>query len=258
MGRPLKIAKSTSVDTGFNNPEGLANTYGVVGGATSIGGPQLQIAATVWIENSLNGIAPAGAPVSGFIVRQKGARKFLVQETASGAQGVCYLVNGMDGQVVNSNWDSIDGTGDGTPATATAAATTTSGSGTGLTVDVTYSGTSAGAYTSSNLTVTVVDAGTGYAAGDEIVIAGTEFGAASPANDITLVIATGGAAAAGVAGSMTVQMTTLMEGSLFLQRLSNYYGYDWSATPVGYTLSFNDPAPAPAGDLWTVAQVAGL
>ena len=44
MGRPLKIAKvagtSADVDTGFNNPAGSSNTYGVVGGATSLSGQQ--------------------------------------------------------------------------------------------------------------------------------------------------------------------------------------------------------------------------
>lgn len=44
MGRPLKIAKvngSTPVDSGFNNPDGSGNTYGVVGGATSSSGQQI-------------------------------------------------------------------------------------------------------------------------------------------------------------------------------------------------------------------------
>ena len=44
MGRPLKIAKvagtTADVDTGFNNPEGSSNTYGVVGGVTSLSGQQ--------------------------------------------------------------------------------------------------------------------------------------------------------------------------------------------------------------------------
>ena len=54
MGRPLKIAKavgswpaSSSVDTGFNNPEGSSNTYGVVGGATSLTGQQTLVRVAV-------------------------------------------------------------------------------------------------------------------------------------------------------------------------------------------------------------------
>lgn len=37
MGRPLKIAKSSTIDSGYNNPSG----YGVVGGNTSISGDQI-------------------------------------------------------------------------------------------------------------------------------------------------------------------------------------------------------------------------
>jgi hypothetical protein len=41
MGRPLKIAKSSTIDTGFNNPAGSGSTYGVVGGNTTISGQQI-------------------------------------------------------------------------------------------------------------------------------------------------------------------------------------------------------------------------
>ena len=54
MGRPLKIAKAvgswpttSSVDTGFDNPEGSSNTYGVVGGATSLTGQQTLVRVAV-------------------------------------------------------------------------------------------------------------------------------------------------------------------------------------------------------------------
>jgi hypothetical protein len=46
MARPLKIAKSATIDSGFNNPAG--NTYGAVGGNTAISGQQ--ILATVAIS----------------------------------------------------------------------------------------------------------------------------------------------------------------------------------------------------------------
>lgn len=39
MARPLKIAKSATIDSGFNNPVG--NSYSAVGGDTSISGQQL-------------------------------------------------------------------------------------------------------------------------------------------------------------------------------------------------------------------------
>mgnify|MGYP006291228813 CR=1 FL=1 len=39
MARPLKIAKSSTIDSGFNNPAGAS--YGAVGGNTSISGSQV-------------------------------------------------------------------------------------------------------------------------------------------------------------------------------------------------------------------------
>ena len=57
MGRPLKIAKiygSTPVDSGFDNPEGSANTYGVVGGITSLS--DQQVLTRVAIGSSISGI----------------------------------------------------------------------------------------------------------------------------------------------------------------------------------------------------------
>lgn len=79
MGRPLKIA-STGVDLGF------PNLYGVVAGDTGTAG--LQILARVKIAGQ--------AEDDGYIVRQKGTRKFLVKDT-SGNEGVCTLVDGVTG-----------------------------------------------------------------------------------------------------------------------------------------------------------------
>jgi len=77
MGRPLKIAKSAAIDSGF--PQ---TASGVVGGNTSISGNQVLCRVKVG----------ANAEANGFIVRQKGKKKFLVQD-ASGNQGVCTLAN---------------------------------------------------------------------------------------------------------------------------------------------------------------------
>lgn len=77
MGRPLKIAKSASVGTGF--PQ---TASGVVGGNTGISGSQVLCRVKVG----------SNAEANGFIVRQKGKRKFLVKD-ASGNQGVCTLAN---------------------------------------------------------------------------------------------------------------------------------------------------------------------
>ena len=67
---------------------------------------------------------------------------------------------------------------------------TTSGTGTGAKFDVTKTD---GVYTAA-LDALATSAGTGYAAGDTITIAGTSLGGASPANDLILTVATVGAA----------------------------------------------------------------
>lgn len=72
MGRPLKIRKtqgSTPVDSGFNNPAG----YGVVGGNTEQSGSQ--ILCRVKLESQSEG--------NGYVIRQKGAKKFLVASVAT-------------------------------------------------------------------------------------------------------------------------------------------------------------------------------
>jgi hypothetical protein len=67
---------------------------------------------------------------------------------------------------------------------------TTSGTGTGAKFDVTKTD---GVYTAA-LDTLAASAGTGYAAGDTITIAGTSLGGVSPANDLILTVATVGAA----------------------------------------------------------------
>lgn len=84
MGRPIKTAKIIDgiiSDSGYDNAEGL----GVVGGNTGTIGKQIQCVF------QLN-----GSPYTGWIVRQKGARKFLVAE-AGGVTGTCVLVNAIAG-----------------------------------------------------------------------------------------------------------------------------------------------------------------
>ena len=86
MGRPLKTAKSATVDTGF--PQ---TASGVVGGNTSISGNQVLCRVKIG----------ANAEANGFIVRQKGKRKFLVKD-ASGNQGVCTLANTANSSLANN------------------------------------------------------------------------------------------------------------------------------------------------------------
>lgn len=79
MGRPLKISH-TGVDLGFSNPAG----YGVVGGDTGITGDQILCRVKIG----------ANAEADGYIIRQKGARKFLVSDGTN--TGICSLADLTD------------------------------------------------------------------------------------------------------------------------------------------------------------------
>lgn len=63
MGRPLKIAKSSTIDTGFNNPVGSGNTYGVVGGATTIAGQQILARVAIGVTGTGTIYADTGSAV---------------------------------------------------------------------------------------------------------------------------------------------------------------------------------------------------
>lgn len=89
MGRPLKIAKSATIDSGFNNPAGSGNTYGVVGGDTALSVP------TVLCRVKIG----ANAETDGYIIRQKGASKFLVSDGTN--TGICSLANLADGTLTS-------------------------------------------------------------------------------------------------------------------------------------------------------------
>jgi len=87
MGRPVKIKKSSTVDVGFNNPTG-GQYYGVVGGEDTLSTyahPVLKV--RVFIEGQ--------SERDGWIVRQKGASKYLVEDS-TGERGVCVLEDEAD------------------------------------------------------------------------------------------------------------------------------------------------------------------
>jgi hypothetical protein len=84
MGRPLKIAKSATNGIGY--PQ---TASGVVGGNTSITGDQILCRVKVG----------SNAEANGFIIRQKGKSKYLVQD-ASGNRAVCSLANTANGALI--------------------------------------------------------------------------------------------------------------------------------------------------------------
>lgn len=101
MARPLKIQKTT-IQAGF------PGQYGIVGGNTTLAGNQIKCRVKIG----------SNAEADGWIIRQKGARKFLVADgpfdpitylPIPGTNvGVCELVDLVDG-----NLDSFDVPADG-------------------------------------------------------------------------------------------------------------------------------------------------
>jgi hypothetical protein len=109
MGRPLKIKKSTTTDIGFNAWNQLTNPVypstfnadqyaGVVGGVGNGGG----VATTAYPVVKCRVFITGQSEADGFILRQKGTRKYLVQDTA-GNQGVCVLANEAQGALTAGN-----------------------------------------------------------------------------------------------------------------------------------------------------------
>lgn len=91
MGRPLKIKESATVDVGFNNPAG-GKYYGVVGGDTDLSNYDHPV---VKVRVKITGESEA----DGYIIRQKGASKYLVSDGTN--TGVCVLANLTDGNLTD-------------------------------------------------------------------------------------------------------------------------------------------------------------
>ena len=119
MGRPLKIKISDTQDAGFNNPSGdptstPANelSYGVVGGNISTSDYTFPVTTTR--------IRPAGGSITaegdGFIVRQKGASKYLVSRLDASAIDPANAVVGSIVRIVSvgdTDWNAMGMPGDG-------------------------------------------------------------------------------------------------------------------------------------------------
>lgn len=80
MARPLKIQKTT-IQAGF------AGQYGIVGGDTTLAGNQIKCRVKIG----------SNAEADGWIIRQKGARKFLVSDGTN--TGICILADTVDGNL---------------------------------------------------------------------------------------------------------------------------------------------------------------
>ena len=121
MGRPLKIKISDTQDAGFNNPSGDPTStpanelfYGVVGGNISTSDYTFPVTTTRIFPSG----GSIGTEAEGFIVRQKGASKYLVSRLDATAIDPANAVVGSQIRVVavgDTDWASM-GAGDGTIA----------------------------------------------------------------------------------------------------------------------------------------------
>jgi hypothetical protein len=91
MGRPVKIKESATVDVGFNNPTG-GQYYGVVGGTDTLSTVDHPV---IKVRVKIGGNSEA----DGYIIRQKGASKYLVSDGSN--EGVCVLANTADSSLAN-------------------------------------------------------------------------------------------------------------------------------------------------------------
>lgn len=107
MARPLKIAKSSTVDIGFPN-NGTTNNGFSGNGIGVVGGDGVSLNVVVQVKIGAN------AESSGYILRQKAKRKYLVTDGVN--TGVCTLVDEADGDLgddqmtisaTNDNGDTI-------------------------------------------------------------------------------------------------------------------------------------------------------
>ena len=120
MGRPLKIAKSLTKDIAYNNPgDDVANRtpsgelyYGVVGGDVSLSSITNPITSTR--------VRPTGGSITaegeGFIIKQKGASKFLVSRLDASAIDPANAVVGSIVRIVavgDTDWNAMGMPGNG-------------------------------------------------------------------------------------------------------------------------------------------------
>ena len=158
MGRPVKIKESATVDVGFNNPAGASAYYGVVGGLDTLSTyahPTMKVRVFP-TDNS------TGAEGDGFIIRQKGSKKFLVGMTTgidpeNAVVGTAIRIEALG----DTDWEAM-----GAPATyavgtiftvtaASAAGTTGTANECGVCV---LADEADAALTEGNMTITVQDA----------------------------------------------------------------------------------------------------
>lgn len=152
------------------------------------------------------------------------ATQFRVSTTSGGA--AVALSTAGTGALTTETTFSVSGTSIVGAATYTAVSqSATSGTGTGAIFTIQKTGALT-SYSSANTTVTVTTEGSGYVVGDTITIPGASLGGATPANNLTLTVAS-------YVGSMIVQGTeALLDGTTTYEYVPRLVV---SASPTGDT-----------------------
>ena len=92
MARPLKIAKSSTIDIGFPN-DGTSDNGFTGNGIGVVGGDNVSLNVLVRVKIGAN------AEADGYILRQKGKRKFLVTDGTN--TGICVLADSIDTELAD-------------------------------------------------------------------------------------------------------------------------------------------------------------
>ena len=156
------------------------------------------------------------------------------------ATGLSSGIIAQAGFIANSTSGCV--TGPFHPITVTGTQTSTTGVGTGLQVRVNNNYQTYNVYPATS---EIITAGSGYAVGDRVTFVGTEFGGATPANDLVITIAS-------VNGSGGVTSVTYYSGvgvAAYCTQLTNW-------VPMTMTASGGAPVAAPTdGTPWFYSVV---
>jgi len=151
MARALKTQKSNTVDTGF--PWQDLYNIGVVGGNTSLTGAQIKTRVKIG----------SNSEADGYIIRQKGAKKFLVTDATSVSAGSFSV--GQEYMVLSAGTTDFQAIGaDATFAAGSIFTATGAGTGTGTAVRVgvcTLADTADSSLAADTMTVTVTETDSG-------------------------------------------------------------------------------------------------
>ena len=227
-----RIAAGPTIVTGTNNnPSFTAGPY-TLNVQTSVPGSSS-------LSSAYQVIVPDNATATDFVTAWAAAG-ITYTEASVTSSGAIQLVHTEGGEILISDYTAAgvsngclaeagfvagatDGVKLGTAITTIFTPTQTSSSGPGVNLSLNVASWFGNYYLVS--TSSFVNAGTGYAVGDTVTFAGTQFGGATPANDLVIEVTS-----TGVGGAVTG--VTLVSGTapaLYGAQLSNWVDFEYTA-----------------------------